>query len=977
MEHGKGTTMRRLALRLPAILTLATGLAASSEAQELPFDIKTEVYRQKESERELGPPVMVFALRLEQPFLAGEFEKSNYLRLHSLDGRSYLIYPHETRFEQKHAEFFGRLRGEGTTTLRLTYEMVSENLDGSRKVDVREGRIEIDVPEEPVGPESIYRDWAREQNAHFANLLKYYPDETFFQYVLLQSRDRYGVEPPEFRQDRSDRDRIEYDLYYTFSGGLAVQQALQRETLEGRSPGGELTRHVSELSPPSLRSLPYEELLEKKRLEGTEPRVHAMSRLVPRDQYFLHFNSMSTANQLVALAEQWGTSLLRLFTVSARDHHLREKYEDQLCLRRDGLTRLFADAVIAELGVTGSDFFIAEGTDLTFIFRIERPELFDRAAAGWLEEVRARHPDLVEREFNYRGHRVLARYTDDRTVSSFVVRDGEHVIYSNSHVATRKVIETMIGMTPNLHDALDYRYMTTVLPPAEDPASAYLYGSEAFLRRLVSPAFKIAEKRRLEALNHLVMLNNASLFYRLEHGESPDALSDLVAGRFADLDKLAAPEGGAYAFDVELDTCTNSLYNRLKYLTPIRELEVLRISAQEAEQYKRYRQRYESFWSSVFDPVAIRATVGKTVKLETALLPFANSGLYSVWRDALAEEPRSIGSAHIARTAVASLKVVPGREKVGEFLRQMPGVTEALQADPTLTDLAWIGDRVDVHFCDDDTILEIDLTKLEPIQFFGNVGVAQQAIVATAIAATNLPVYVTVEVEDEEKANRLLELLASRIFLEGGDLGGLSTRLDAYRLAEYRGHAVYVLSYQLYAVKVRLYVSLVAGRLVAATTPATLNEVVDAAAEEASPDAVSRDAHAMARLSFRAMNRLRDDVMLYWEEKARQAAHRNIMPIYTLLKLYDVPIGEVNRLANAKYGVSYVCPGGGEYVYDEERDQVLSTVYGNRRHARQNLALDGDSAFARFFNSLEDITAWLRFTDDGLIATVEIRRRAQ
>ena len=43
-------------------------------------------------------------------FLADEFEKSNYLRLKSSDDRAYLIYPKETRFHQKHAEFFGRLR---------------------------------------------------------------------------------------------------------------------------------------------------------------------------------------------------------------------------------------------------------------------------------------------------------------------------------------------------------------------------------------------------------------------------------------------------------------------------------------------------------------------------------------------------------------------------------------------------------------------------------------------------------------------------------------------------------------------------------------------------------------------------------------------------------------------------------------------------------------------------------------------------
>ena len=94
--------------------SLATGccclglLAAAGSAlavEPLPFNHKVEVYRDKDGQ------TLAFALRLEQPFLAEEFEKSNYLRLAPLDANAYLIYPSETRFHERHAEFYGRLRG--------------------------------------------------------------------------------------------------------------------------------------------------------------------------------------------------------------------------------------------------------------------------------------------------------------------------------------------------------------------------------------------------------------------------------------------------------------------------------------------------------------------------------------------------------------------------------------------------------------------------------------------------------------------------------------------------------------------------------------------------------------------------------------------------------------------------------------------------------------------------------------------------
>jgi len=50
----------------------------------LPFNYTVETYRDKDG------AVMAFALKLEQPFLAEEFERSNYLRLSSQENQAYL-----------------------------------------------------------------------------------------------------------------------------------------------------------------------------------------------------------------------------------------------------------------------------------------------------------------------------------------------------------------------------------------------------------------------------------------------------------------------------------------------------------------------------------------------------------------------------------------------------------------------------------------------------------------------------------------------------------------------------------------------------------------------------------------------------------------------------------------------------------------------------------------------------------------------
>ncbi|MEM9656889.1 MAG: hypothetical protein AAF961_00875 [Planctomycetota bacterium] len=150
-----------------------------------------------------------------------------------------------------------------------------------------------------------------------------------------------------------------------------------------------------------------------------------------------------------------------------------------------------------------------------------------------------------------------------------------------------------------------------------------------------------------------------------------------------------------------------------------------------------------------------------------------------------------------------------------------------------------------------------------------------------------------------------------------------------------------------------------------------LEQVIDASQQ---PAEHSAPAHSWLRMRFGAMDRLQENLHIYWAERARIAAHRNIMPLYLLTTLYEASIEQANRIADAKYGITYFCPGGGSYVYDAGRDQVTSTVFGNRRNARQQVALDDDSPFARFFESLEEISATLRFTEEGLIGTVEINR---
>lgn len=962
---------------LPLLLTLAAIAFAvpAADGQDLPFQHAVEVYRNDEDE------VMAFSLRLEQPFLAEEFEKSNYLRLRSDDARAYLIYPKETKFQQKHAEFYGRLQGEGEVEIHLAYETVSENLDGSRRVQVKEGTIKVEIPKAPatdraIGAKRIFQDWARKQNEHFARLLTYYPDETFFQYCLLQSEARYGIKPPKIPKGMPTRDGLEDGLYKLFSGSLAIQESLQRQTLSAAPVRGAYTQHISTIPGPQLKSLDYDQLLQQRLEEdGVKPQVHDITRLVPADQYFLHFNSVQALGEAVDLASQWGDDLLRLYTLTAQDSRMRAKLEQQLGVDREGLERLFEQGAAKEVAVTGSDPYLLDGTDVTVLLRVVDEGAFTKESLAWADEIRNSHPDLVERDFNYRGHQVTVRYTNDRLVSSFFTQHDDYYVYSNSHRAIRRVVDAALNEEESLYSALDYRYITTILPPVAGDKSGYYFASESFIKRIVGPEAKITQKRRVQCFNNLVMQNNASLFFRLEYGRSPKSLSEMIEKRFIAAEKIACPNGGSYAFDAESDTCTCSAHNRLRYLTPNAELSVLKISAAEADEYKRYKTRYRAFWQDMFDPIATRITVAPRVRLETCVLPLANSSVYSDFRRLVDKNPQPIDVARLAPSAVASLVMVPGRDNTAEYLKLIPGISDVVNDDPTLTDLSWLGDRVSLHFCDGEIVFEIDPTQLRPVDvpMLGKAPAAWQALVGALVMTANMPVYATVDVENKEKAERLLDQFSKQVFLRGGKVGPLPTKLDAYRLPDYQDHEIYVLSARLHAVALRLHIALVGDQLVLATKPEILREVIDASTAE--PGAHPQLAHMLLRLNQRALDRLKDDVQLHWAEKSRLACHRNIISIYNFHQLYDAPMDEIAKLSEAKYGIRHYCPDDGHYTFDPGTSQVTCNVHGSRESSRQNATLNPNSSFARFIDSIDEVVAAVRFEDDALIATVEIDRQ--
>ena len=257
---------------------------------------------------------------------------------------------------------------------------------------------------------------------------------------------------------------------------------------------------------------------------------------------------------------------------------------------------------------------------------------------------------------------------------------------------------------------------------------------------------------------------------------------------------------------------------------------MLNVSAAEAAEYERYKERYQAFWLGLFDPIAVRITVDRRLKLEVCVLPTANGDLYQQLRGMVAKEPKTLDTARLARSAVGSFLMVPGRNAIAQWLRDVPGVAEVLRANPDAhrprlarrpRGAARLRRAVD---------LEIDPAELRPLQLplLGNFSLEDQGLAVTALIALKLPMYATIDVENRDQAAQLLDRLSREVVLKGANLGGLAVTSDAYRLPDYKRHPLYVFSVQAYALKLRLHVAVVGGQIVAATRPEVLRQAIDA-----------------------------------------------------------------------------------------------------------------------------------------------------
>ncbi|HMC89933.1 MAG TPA: DUF1559 domain-containing protein, partial [Gemmataceae bacterium] len=547
------------------------------------------------------------------------------------------------------------------------------------------------------------------------------PKDPYLQYVALQlarreqRADEIGAHIEQLLGNEARQQRMERasraDLFNIFSGALAVQESLQLDTMRGQgsrplprdgrmppvnqpegtkeaapSPKGtqkdpvqlererralRLKQHINiaDLAGPTIKSHPWEEML-----RGKKPEISPLARFVPEEFYFAEFHSLNKLLEALDVSDLWGRHLFNQATQEARTQLAGERLKAQLAVETNRLLRPVYDLVVEEVAVAGSDLFLAEGSDVSLLFRFKQPDVFKARMDGFLAHAEKAHPDVRRQQGEYLGIEYTHLSTPDRAlhVYSAYPAPGLH-LRSNSQVAFRRILEVIQGKPANggpvrsLGNTSEFAYIRTLLPRGAKEEDGFIYLSDPFVRRMVGPQVKLTERRRMLCYNHLRMIGHAALLFRTEHGRAPQSLEELAEAQCSPgvfgRGRLACPDGGSYSLSADGLAGVCAHHGRAHNLTPCCEVAVAQVDGEEADEYKEFLREYNQYWRTFFDPIALRIQITpQRYRLETIVLPLIDNSIYTGLAHALGGKAEPLDALPVPKRNIFSVALKLNKE---------------------------------------------------------------------------------------------------------------------------------------------------------------------------------------------------------------------------------------------------------------------------------------------------------------------------
>jgi hypothetical protein len=886
-------------------------------------------------------------------------------------------------------EFIGKCNGATKAKFRLIYAI--EKTDTSPKSENRRGKayhydgVEIPVeleldkaqktaapavardrkPSQPPNVDDLEGLWASAQATRFGILEALSPEFSFYSYAREATSRKYHVPDVWLGQENRVGSRMEHErLYETTTGAAAVAESLQLERMlrPNSRDKGERRIDIGKVAGIDIAEHPWQQMMGE-----NKPADEPIAQLVPSDQYYISFRNIRKFMEMMELMQQWGTNLTRAYQIPSRGYQLKERYEQQLCLRSTALGKALGPQLIRSLAVTGSDGYLREGTDITLIFAVVNRDLFRAAVNPFIDEARAKWGSSLKTGHDtYHDVPIETFITPFREVSLQRTAVGDFVIYSNSPAAVRRVIDTYQHRRKSLADSLDFRYMRTVFR-ADQNEDGFAFLSDPFIRQLVGPASKIKEKRRLEALTSLYMITNDALFRAWERSDSSSLKPE---------DINTTPSEGPVTWDKGRRLAVSHVYGTLQFATPLIELPIDRVTEMEEREYQTFRGQYLGLWRAYFDPIGIRCSLSeKEVRIETYILPLIKNSQYVELRQRTGNgtiplEVNGFAPKTILQITSHISSEAPERGLLLSQLRSLGALGAAKGLD-------WLGDWFLVRLDDSEMYEKIFRLEQSNVEWSSEVAEALfQVPLTMGVGIKNPLVFAGVLTALRGAVN---QTAPGMVNWDAMDPPYKGTTIVCIR-AGTEGLIPRVDANDKRASSLRIYYANVDGGWYVSLREDCIKEVIDrsiARKEGKLPKSQTVDVNSSLYAAPGAAEKTKAFVKFYLEWQTHDQAQANIPLWYALYRsgVLSSSASEAERRETAMryFGFIPVSADGAAYDYDSPTDEVTNRRHGTLRRPQFQSTLDAN----KFLESLENLRVDLRFREDGVNTVLSIQRKTK
>ena len=738
------------------------------------------------------------------------------------------------------------------------------------------------------------------------------------------------------------------DTFALVSGGRAVSENLQLDRVLPRSKPAEETVSID-----SIRGITVREFDWTKLIQQASPDTDPLAKSIPDDQYALFFPSFQAVVEMIDHAKKHGTPLLRWGDPRSEEALVQDRYQQQLCLPLGALERLVGPNLIRSVAITGGDPYFRTGTDVAVLFEATNVEALKTAIEARQKLSVAARQDAKSEQGSANGIRYSGVRTPYRTICSYVATlDDSTVVVTNSPAQLEKLAQLRLGKSSSLGSLDEYTFFRNRYLRESDSETALLIVSDKTIRRWCGPRWRIATSRRTRA---------AAVMSELQARNA----NDIIAGQ----DSKSPLKSGHWIPDAGEFSLTSigvhsPVYGSLAFQTPIAELDVNYATQEESRLYARWRDGYQRYWSNFFDPIAVQFVVeDKRLAVDMTVMPLIDRSDYQPFIEISkgGKIQSSDGDPHTGTLFHAAVAINVDSARIKQYSALASAFAPQLRVNP----ISWLGNVVSLY-ADQDPFWE-QLSKADWEDPAKRTEHLRESI-------DQLPLVLHIGVRSGLKLTAFL--VGLRAFIEQTAPG-----MTVWENREHEGQAYVRIGPSPQAVsrnddweKLGVFYATSGEAWVLSLSEKALHRAMHRMKSTSSPN---DEAAAIKTPNWlgdnvcvqadRQLTKMLDIVFHQNYLYAMQARCWNNLPILNEWKrIYPDrnPLDVHQTLWQRKL----VCPGGGDYVWNEEWNTMKSTLYGHPGAPQSGPTLPEE------LKSVSTGNFGLTFEENGLRARFELLR---